>query len=158
MLQIKQGDQKFNFRIAGILLHEGKVLLHREKHLNIWALPGGRGELMEHSTETIVREFKEEIGLEVQVDRLVWVAENFFTYKGVKIHELGFYYLLKCEQKNELFTKQRFSEIEGEKKRLVFEWFPLDQLPDTFYPPFLHKGLREIPDTLQHVTFVQEDQ
>jgi hypothetical protein len=39
--------------------------------------------------------------------------------------------------------------------RLVFQWFPLDQLASMrVYPSFLAEGLRHLPLTLQHVVHV----
>jgi ADP-ribose pyrophosphatase YjhB (NUDIX family) len=150
MLSLIEGNQKFNYRIAGILIHDGKVLLHREKDQNVWALPGGRGEMMEEAQETIVREMKEEIGLEVNVERLVWIGETFGTYKGVRFHELGLYFLLRCTSKSKLLNTPRFCGIEGDAVDLVFEWFPIDQLPHTFYPAFAREGMKQLPMTIEH--------
>ncbi|SFJ32344.1 NUDIX hydrolase [Thermoflavimicrobium dichotomicum] len=157
MISLKQGPYKFNYRIAGILIHDGKVLLHREKDQEIWALPGGRAEMMEPSAETIVREIKEEIGLDVRVERLIWVAEQFFTYKGVRTHELGFFYLLSCDQDTDLFHTPRFHGVTGDAVDLVFEWFSLDRLPEHLYPSFLPNGLKNLPETLQHEVYIQEE-
>jgi 8-oxo-dGTP diphosphatase len=68
------------FRVGqGILVEDGKVLLsgnrwYSEKPL-VWTLPGGRTEDGEGVTEALVREFKEETGLTVQVGELAYVAE-----------------------------------------------------------------------------------
>ncbi len=59
---------------AGLVALEGKLLLVRratEPGLGLWSLPGGyvdRGEVVE---EALVREFREETALEVQVTRLL---------------------------------------------------------------------------------------
>lgn len=63
----------------GILVEEGGVLLcgnrwYSEKPL-VWTLPGGRAEYGEGIEEALVREFREETGLDVQVGALAYVAE-----------------------------------------------------------------------------------
>ena len=54
----------------GIVVDEGHVLLGRRAHvpwLGLWGSPGGFCELGEHPAETVVREVREETGLEVEV-------------------------------------------------------------------------------------------
>ncbi|PWK14352.1 NUDIX domain-containing protein [Tumebacillus permanentifrigoris] len=49
-------------------------------------LPGGRVDILEPSNVTIVREFAEELGVEVQVDRLLWVVERLPTTVQHVVH------------------------------------------------------------------------
>jgi len=58
---------------AVILDHQRRVLLCHRRDLDIWNLPGGGVESGELPTEAVVREVKEETGLDVTVDRLVGV-------------------------------------------------------------------------------------
>jgi ADP-ribose pyrophosphatase YjhB (NUDIX family) len=54
----------------GIVADEGRVLLGRRAHapwLGRWGSPGGFCELGEHPAETVVREVREETGLEVEI-------------------------------------------------------------------------------------------
>lgn len=46
-----------------------KILLHKTKKGNAWVLPGGRGEINEETGKTAIREFTEELGLNVKVAR-----------------------------------------------------------------------------------------
>lgn len=39
--------------------------------------------MLEPAEEALRREIQEELGEEIGVDRLVWVAENFFEYQGI---------------------------------------------------------------------------
>jgi mutator protein MutT len=51
--------------IKGVLLVEGKALLVRNDR-NEWELPGGRLEIGETHAQTLAREFKEELAIEVE--------------------------------------------------------------------------------------------
>jgi ADP-ribose pyrophosphatase YjhB (NUDIX family) len=50
------------------------VLLCHRRDMDVWNLPGGRVESGELPTEAVVRETREETGLEVTVERLVGVC------------------------------------------------------------------------------------
>src|SRR5271157_2933622 len=94
MLIIKQESSRFVVRVAGVALHQGRVLLHRSERDDFWTLPGGRGELLEPSPDTLRREMLEEMDLAVTVDRLAWVVEHFFDHRELAWHELGLYFLM----------------------------------------------------------------
>ncbi len=49
----------------------GRVLFARRRDYDLWNLPGGGSEEGEAPEETAVREVREEVGLEVEIDRLV---------------------------------------------------------------------------------------
>ena len=68
------------FRVGqGILVEEGRVLLSGNRWFSdkplMWTLPGGRAEEGEGVIEALVREFREETGLDVEVLDLAFVAE-----------------------------------------------------------------------------------
>lgn len=78
MIAFNRGPARFNYRIVGIALHNNQVLLHKAEGGSFWSLPGGRAELLEPATETLKREMREELDLDVQVERLVWIVEDFY--------------------------------------------------------------------------------
>lgn len=59
----------FNVRVYGILIDEGKLLVSDEyiKNHYITKLPGGGLEFGEGTIDCVIREFKEELDLEVEV-------------------------------------------------------------------------------------------
>ena len=60
---------------AIITNRDGKVLLVKRKNYpskGYWALPGGRVEYGESVTETVIREIKEETGLDIKVKRFLF--------------------------------------------------------------------------------------
>jgi 8-oxo-dGTP pyrophosphatase MutT (NUDIX family) len=55
---------------------EGKILLHRRSDNTLWGLPGGTMEVGESIGETVVREVKEETGLDVVPEYIVGIYSN----------------------------------------------------------------------------------
>ncbi|MFH7834476.1 NUDIX domain-containing protein [Bacillus luti] len=64
-------------RVTGILIEDEKVLLVKQKVANRnWSLPGGRAENGETLEEAIIREMREETGLEVKIKKLLYVCDK----------------------------------------------------------------------------------
>ncbi|HET7034562.1 MAG TPA: NUDIX hydrolase [Thermomicrobiaceae bacterium] len=139
-------DRRFNYRVGGVCLHRGHVLLHRAEDDDFWAMPGGRPEFGEPSDVALQREMREEIGVEVAVERFLWLLENFYAYRGQQVHELACYYLMALPDGSPLLdTSREFSGYEP-TVRLLYRWFPLEALDEiTLYPTFLKVGLRDLP-------------
>ena len=57
-ITIDVDDYKLNVRAAGVMTHNGKVLVHRNVNSDHYALIGGRVEIGENSEDTIKREIK----------------------------------------------------------------------------------------------------
>ena len=71
MLVFDTGQGLFNYRVAGICAHDGHVLLHRAESEDFWNLPGGRPERGEAPAAALARAMQKEIGLSVEVGRLM---------------------------------------------------------------------------------------
>ena len=64
-------------RVTGILIEDEKVLLVKQKVANRnWSLPGGRVENGETLEEAMIREMREETGLEVKIKNLLYVCDK----------------------------------------------------------------------------------
>ncbi|EOG8710136.1 NUDIX hydrolase [Bacillus cereus] len=64
-------------RVTGILIEDEKVLLVKQKVANRnWSLPGGRAENGETLEEAMIREMREETGLEVNIQKLLYVCDK----------------------------------------------------------------------------------
>ncbi|MDD6646421.1 MAG: NUDIX hydrolase [Firmicutes bacterium] len=61
-----------------ILDKENRILMVKQHHdeKDIWMVPGGGIEEGESSMAAAVREMKEETGLDVEIDRLIWHTEE----------------------------------------------------------------------------------
>lgn len=142
----------FNYRVAGVWLYKNHVLLHRDVNDFLWSLPGGRVKIGEDSQNAIKREFEEELGIKINVGKLIWSVENFFEYNSNKFHEIGFYYFISNVPKD--FDSKIFNGKEGD--RLIYRWTPIEELPSLeLYPKFLKTELKVIPSETEH--FVVKD-
>lgn len=145
----KTEQGRFNYRVAGVLMQDGHVLIHKNVDDTFWALPGGRVKISEESQIGLQREFQEELGMNVQIERLLWSVENFFEYNGTHFHEIGFYYQVTTNHDYEINTKP-FYGMEGE--RLIYKWIPISQLDEgELYPEFLKSEIKDIPNYPKHI-------
>ena len=62
-----------------------------------YAFIGGHVAFGETTAETIVREFKEEIGADINVERLFMVNENFFPWGNRPCQQINLYYLVSLK-------------------------------------------------------------
>ena len=67
----------FNIRVTGILIEDEKILLLKQKvsDKRNWSLPGGKLEQGETIEQGIIREMKEETGLDVEIIRLLYLCD-----------------------------------------------------------------------------------
>jgi ADP-ribose pyrophosphatase YjhB (NUDIX family) len=160
MITFVIGDTRFVYRVAGVCLHDGHVLIHCfNGDERMWALPGGRVELLEPSVETLRREMREEIGVEVTIGRLLWVVENFFRWEdGRHAHELGLYYLMTLPPSCPLLDTSRTFERVEEGLLMHFRWLPLSEVEGLpLQPGFLRTRLRRLPEHVEHIVNLDED-
>ena len=59
---------RFNYRVAGVLIHENRLLVMTDERSPYYYLPGGRVSMNEESTMAIKREIKEELDTVIKVD------------------------------------------------------------------------------------------
>ena len=84
----------FSYRVAGVCIQNGKVLLQKPADDDGFAFPGGHVAFGETNAETLTREFKEEIGADIAVGGLKWVGEVFFDWGGKPCHQICLYYAI----------------------------------------------------------------
>jgi 8-oxo-dGTP pyrophosphatase MutT (NUDIX family) len=105
-------------RACAIIRQADRLLLNRYGGDSFWALPGGAVEQGEFSTDALVREMREELGVTVEVGRLVWIVENLFDYRATSYTEYGFYYEAAWPSAAETGD----AEFAGEEPDQFFRW------------------------------------
>lgn len=139
-LTIQVEDYKLNVRAAVAIIHNNKILTHKNSNSNHYALLGGRVEIGEDSESTAKREVQEEIGKEIEITGYIGTVENFFVMKGSKFHEILFIH--KAEFKNDEDKKIEYTldNIEG-KDYLHYEWLDLDKINEYNLLPEVSKEI-----------------
>lgn len=145
--------QRFNFRVAAIVIADGHVLLCREDDDDYVMLPGGRIEMGEDSWLSLEREIAEELALPAKIGPLAVTSESFYQREGEDFHELGFFYRVDLPgQAPDGNAPWLIRHDEGHE--LSFFWVPLagDAL-ETFnlLPRWLPTFLRSGNQGLTHI-------
>lgn len=109
----------------------GRVLLSRRTDSGWWNLPGGGVEPHESATEGVIREVREETGLEVAPQRLVGV------YSKPQKHEIVL--VFECLVEGGTITPSEEADLH--------EWFAPNSLPPT---QFLPKHRERVEDALRN--------
>lgn len=134
---------KLNVRAAAVIIHDEKVLTHKNKNSDHYALVGGRVAIGEDSKTTVLRECEEELGKKVEITGYIATIENFFEMKNSKYHEIMFVY--KAEFVNEEDKKINYTlkNLEG-KDYLEYPWIEVDKLDEyNIVPKVVKKILKE---------------
>ncbi|MCL2371775.1 MAG: NUDIX hydrolase [Defluviitaleaceae bacterium] len=150
----------FSYRIAGVLIHGGKVLLQKPLNDSGYSLPGGHVTHGETSAQALVREFKEEIGADIKVNKLILVGENFFPWDELPCQQIGLYYTVSLLSEGQIPTSgifRAFDEIGGQRIDLDFVWVPLGQLSEIqLYPEGISQHIQCIPQHPLHFVYRQD--
>lgn len=151
MISVHLEGQRFQLRAAAVVIHAGHLLVHRAPGDDYWALPGGRVEVGEEASVTVVREMKEELDEDVTCDRLLHVAENFFDLAGQRQHEVGFYFLVTLPEASRYLDKARTYRGVENHLALEYRWARLEELAAiNLRPTFLHASLAATPLRFSH--------
>lgn len=126
-LTIELDGYKLNIRAGAVIIHNHKILLHKNINSDHYALIGGRMEIGESSEETIKREILEETGKEIKINKYIATIENFFEMKGYPYHEIMFVHQAEFIDDNDQKIETTIQNKEG-KDYLKYEWIDLDQI------------------------------
>ena len=126
-IRSKVGHEKIILVFAGGCLFDdaGKVLLQKRGDSGKWGFPGGAIEIGETPEEAVVRELKEETGLDVEIESLIgiYTDSNMRYSNGDEAHSILIVYKLKAVG-GELVC--------DEVETIGLQYFAIDELPEMF--------------------------
>lgn len=155
MITFKANSGRFNFRVAGLIFHNDRLLIHRLKSDDFYALPGGRVEMMENTERTIIREMKEELNVRARVERLLWIGEQFFSLSDERFHEICYYYLLTADDLEAKVDCEAY-EVFEDGRVYEFKWVLRSELQsEAFYPITIKERINNLPGSIEK--FVEVD-
>lgn len=153
----KTDDFIFSYGVGGVLIHQGKALFQHVPGDDGYAIVGGHVAFGETTTETLIREFREELHADIRVERLLMVGEIFFPWGDRPCHQISLYYLVSLTDETQIPTEGRFptlDELGGERVNLEMCWIPLEELPKlTVYPENVKEHILCLPDEIVHFVY-----
>ncbi len=122
----------------GVCVVGGKMLLCKAKNGSSTYLPGGHIEFGETGREALVREMKEETGLDATTGRFLGVVENQFLQHGKPHAEINLVYELRLADES--------ATVRAAEDWIEFEWRDLADLESANLLPEAFRVLGKNPE------------
>ena len=139
--------KNFNVRVYGLLINSKNEILvsdERRAGISFTKFPGGGLEFGEGLSEALVREFSEELGIEITVENLFYVNDFFQISAFNEDHQLlSFYYLINYSHTDKIGKLEYTYPLneDGEKQR----WVSISELhEDNFTFPIDKKVIQKL--------------
>ena len=138
---------RFNIRVYGILIHNNALLVSDEyiKRNKVTKLPGGGLEFGEGTRDCLIREFREELQLEVEVTEHFYttdfyVASSFDTNSQV----VSIYYRVEPRAGFQIATSEKPHDYEKKEAAQSFRWIALKDLKETDFTLIIDRKVGEL--------------
>ena len=139
-----------SFRTVGLLIRNNKILVQRDKEGDEYALPGGHVKVGETAMESLIREYKEETGANINCQRLIWTEECFWHWHNKSANSIAFYYLINLCDGSDIPDDGEFIS-QKDNCNLVLGWMPLEQINAVkIYPSFIKEKIFNISEHTEH--------
>lgn len=127
---------RISVRVGAICRNGDRILLQRKRPDPFWAVPGGSLEVGETSRAGVRREMSEELGVDVEIGRLLALVETSFELDGVTFQQVGLYY--QVDMPPEVTGVASPVSVE-ETTDLEYRWFSPDELKELDVRPQVFK-------------------
>ena len=138
----KSGDIKFHnkkatfkLRACGIIEKDGKYLVDCTRINHFYSFPGGHIQMGESSSDAVLREVKEETGIDCSIETLIAITEVFLGGDKKMLHEIDFHYLLKPI---DYVGPNAFYKTEidnGKKKKHNYKFMTIEEMQNKDFRP-----------------------
>lgn len=105
----------FSMGAVALLRHDGRVLVLRQLHRTGWSLPGGLVDRGEDPAQAVVREVREETGVEVEP------GDVMATVVSTRLRHIDMIYVIDCDQP---------PPVHPASEAVAADWFDLADIPD----------------------------
>lgn len=131
-------DQRFNIRVYGLWLNEGRVLVSEEeiKGTNIIKFPGGGLEFGEGIIDCLKREWKEELDMDIEVLKHFYTTDYYQPSAFDKSQVVSIYYLVKPLTDNNYIVNKNDNEVSY--------WMKLTDITKDTFPLPIDKRVAEM--------------
>jgi len=136
--------------VGAVIMHEGKLLLVKrgvEPGKGKWSIPGGVVELGEKVRDAVVREVKEECGLDIEVvvDRPIDVMDSMVMGEN---HRLRYHYVLL-----QFLARPKGGILKPASDVLEARWVPLEEVETYYITNTLRLFLQKHRDELERFSY-----
>ena len=134
LLKDKMHNLKYYKAVKGLIFCKNKFLVLEKENFvgGKFEVPGGRKDSGESDEETLKREIKEEVGLEVEIVRLLNVWYLDLPEKG--IHLDGKTYLCKSD----------IDKVKLSKEHITYRWIEKEELKKLDCPNWLKEAISKL--------------
>ena len=123
--------------VLGIVRKGNKLLVSKgydkSKKQEFYRCLGGGIEFLERSEDALIREFKEELNINIKVGKFLGICESIFNNKGKNAHELVLLYDAYIDDKD---YQEKYKVIDDESESEAV-WVEINRFKDkelTLYP------------------------
>ncbi len=122
-------------RVGVILIKKDKILLakHLKRGQGYWVLPGGAAEHGETLAEAAIREVREETGLKIKIDKLVFVSD--YIPPGGRRHTIDFFFTGRVISGHLRKGSDRFLD--------EVRYFPVSALDKLVFYPYISSEIKD---------------
>lgn len=109
--------------VGAVIICNGEILIEKRKSepgRGKWSIPGGLVELGENITETVVREVKEETGLDVEKPELIDIVDDIIRDEN---GEIKYHFVIV-----DYFVKVKGGNVKASSDAEELRWVPLDEV------------------------------
>lgn len=118
------GKDYIGIGVGAVILNDKEeiLLLLRNKNpeSGMWSIPGGKVEFFENIEDAIIREVKEELGIDIHITKLLGITNHIL--KGEKTHWVAPTFLVSIKS-------GQIQNLEPNKHKEV-KWFSMKNLPE----------------------------
>ncbi|MFH6656846.1 NUDIX hydrolase [Streptococcus suis] len=142
-------NQIFGVRATALIIKDGKIFLTKDSKGRHYTI-GGAIAVNETAQDAVVREVREELGVDSRVNQLAFVVENQFTHEDIDFHNIEFHFIVEA-------TGEMPKEIIEGKLKQACEWIELDNLVNLdIVPAFLAQELPNRNGQVKHIMNMKE--
>ena len=119
---------RFNLRVYGLLVNQDRVLItHENRGMLMTKFPGGGLELGEGIKDCLIREFKEELDIRIELGEFFYV-NDFLQVSTFKESDqlISFYYFVGTDELNKIPISSFDPDLKPEMQ--LFEWVSIKDL------------------------------
>lgn len=137
----------FNVRVYGILISKGNVLVSDEfiKGKCITKFPGGGLEFGEGTVDCVIREFKEELNLNIEVLSHFYTTDFFVTSAfNTKSQVISIYYMVNALDPLTFKISTKEFDFEKNEGAQSFRWIALEDIKESNFTFVIDKKIAEL--------------